>query len=222
MQEFTYNNALKLNLARIKHLNELNLDFNNKKILETGCGGVGNITDYLIKQKAFVTLNDSRIENINSLIKTLNVELPFNTWNLNEDLPATDMFDIIICYGTLYHLTSPGVAIKNLSKICKEYIIISTCTNGKNTSDVNILYEGNSPTQGHEGYGCRPGRKYIFNELQKNFKYVYMLKTQPDNDDFPLSFPSNHHASRCIFVGSHNEIKNGLFVDFIPDSYTTS
>jgi len=220
-QAFNNKESVNLNLARIKHFKSLNLNLNNKNVLETGCGGIGNITQCLLSLNANVTLNDSRIENINFLLKTINKEIPYNNWDLNEILPDDKIFDIIFCYGTLYHLTKPDIAIKNLSKICKEYLIISTVTNGTNDDTSNILFEHNSPTQGHYGYGCRPGRQFVYNELSKNFKYVYMLKTQPNHEDFPLSFPSAHHASRNIFIGSHILLNNNLLVDYMPNTYTT-
>ncbi len=72
-------------------------------------------------------------------------------------------FDIIICYGTLYHLIEPEMCIKNLSKLSNEYVIISTCTNGKNDETINVLFEGDASEQGLGGYGCRPGQLFIIN-----------------------------------------------------------
>jgi hypothetical protein len=43
-----------------------------------------------------------------------NIILPYNTWNLNNNIEENKLFDIIICYGTLYHLTDPEKCIKNL------------------------------------------------------------------------------------------------------------
>ena len=213
--------AIKLNIARINHLKTLNLNFDNKNILETGCGGRGDITKFLLEKNSNVTLNDYRIENINYLKSHIFVNLPYNTWDLNsEELPSDKIFDIILCYGTLYHLEKPFNAIKCLSSLCKEYIIISTCTSGRNDPGLNLVYEGDSPTQSYTSYGCRPGRLFVYEELKKNFKYVYMLKTQPDHEDYPLCFPSSNHASRNIFIGSHIILDNELFIDYIPYTYT--
>ena len=216
---FYYTAARDLNFARIKHLNSLNLDFSNKKILETGCGGVGDITQFLISKNADVTLNDVRKENIDSLLINVKKSLSFNLWDLNSIINDVEKFDIIVCYGTLYHLTKVENAIKNLANLCKEYTIISTCTSGKNDYDCNIVYEGFGNEQSNTQYGSRPGRFYIWEKLSENFKYVYCVKTQPYNEDYPLVFPSNHHASRNIFIGSHIELTNELFVDSLINKY---
>ena len=223
---FFYEGAIRLNLARIEHLKSLQFQFENKTVLETGCGGIGNITSFFLESGAKVTLNDYRIENIQSLLETIKKpDLPYNQWNLNEDIPITskdDLFDIVVCYGTLYHLTKPDVAIRNLARICKEYMIISTCTNGKNTNDINPLYESNEPTQNHDGYGCRPGRLFVWSELSKHFKFVYMVKTQTSHEEFPLTFPSNHQSSRCVYIGSHIDLskKTDLLVNSFQSDYS--
>lgn len=220
LKSFFYKEALQINLDRISHLNSLNLNFENKKILETGCGGIGNITNFLVKKNAIVTLNDCRIDNILSNLKNNNLSLNYNLWNLNKQIDIIDeKFDIIICYGTLYHLTEPEICIKNLSKLSNEYVIISTCTNGKNDETINVLFEGDSPEQGLGGYGCRPGRLFIYNKLKENFKYVYTLRTQPNNPDFPLIFPSTHSCSRNIFIGSHIKIEDPNFYEELRDTF---
>ena len=121
MNIFTYDGALNINDARIKHLNSLNLDFKDKTVLETGAGGKGDFTKYLLKFTKDITLNDSRIENINNLLSVNNLNLEYNTWDLNENIPLDNIFDIIFCYGTFYHLQNPEKTIINLSKICKDF-----------------------------------------------------------------------------------------------------
>lgn len=219
-QVFFGEDAISINEARIKHLDSLNLNLKSKKILETGCGGKGDITNFLLNYTEDITLNDCRLDNIKNLLETIGKDLKYNTWDLNNDLPKEELFDIIICYGTLYHLTKPDIAIENLSKICKDFLIMSTCVNGKNDNEINIVNEGNFPTQGKDGYGCRPGRKFIYSNLQKHFNYVYTLKTQPNHKDYPLNFPSNNVVNRCIFVGSHIEINNDLFLSILNNNYS--
>jgi len=219
IKSFYNNDAIKINNDRIKHLDSLYLDFNNKKVLETGCGGIGNFTKYLVNNGAIVTLNDARLENILANLKNNNYNLNYNTWDLNKPIETNDKFDIIFCYGTLYHLTEPENAIKSFAKLCNEYVIISTCTNGKNDETINIVYESNTPEQGLYSYGCRPGRLFIYNKLKENFKYVYTLKTQPNNPDYPLSFPSSNTASRNIFIGSHIKINNPILCEELINQY---
>lgn len=45
---FYSNDSFLLNKKRIEHLDRLKLNFKNKTVLETGCGGKGDITSYLL------------------------------------------------------------------------------------------------------------------------------------------------------------------------------
>lgn len=220
LDAFYYEGAIKINVDRIRHLDSLNLNFSNKTILETGCGGKGDITKYLYDKKAIVTLNDARIDNILTNLKNNNLTLNYNTWDLNKPINNNNnKFDIILCYGTLYHLTEPEEAIKSFSRLCNEYLIMSTCTNGKNDETINILNEGCTPQQGLYGFGCRPGRTFIYNKLKENFKYVYTLRTQPNNPDYPINFPSSGTPSRNIFIGSHIQIQNDNLFEELRNNY---
>jgi len=216
---FYYHAARKLNQARIDHLNSLNIDFNNKKVLETGCGGCGDITKFLLSKNANVTLNDYRKENIDFLMVNINKELPFNTYDLNVIIEDNIKFDIIVCYGTLYHLTDLENTFTNLANLCNEFVIISTCTSGQNDENKNIIWEGSSNEQSHNEYGSRPGRLYIWNQLNKCFKFVYTVKTQPNHTEYPLHFPSSNSSSRNIFIGSHIKLENDKFVSCLLNEY---
>jgi len=222
MEYFNYKGALDINKARIEHLDSLHLNFTNKTVLETGCGGRGDFTRYLLNKNAIITLNDYRKENINSILTSLNTTLDSNTWDLNQPIPTDKKFDIIVCYGTLYHLNKPKEAIINLSKMCNDFLVLSTVTNGKNDESINIVKENNEMNnQAGDGYGCRPGRVFLFNILRQNFKHVYLIKTQPKHEDFPLHFPSiTNPFSRNVFIGSHIKLENDLLVEELINDYT--
>jgi len=220
-RSFFYDAALQINTDRIAHLETLDLSFAGKTVLETGCGGCGDFTSYLVSKGAKVVLNDVREENIKSLLENKGLSLEYNTWNLNLAAPDNVKFDIIFSYGTLYHLSRPEVALKSFADLCREFAIISTCTSGKNDSDPNHIPEWNGNEMAADGTGCRPGRVFVYNELKKHFKNVYMLRTQPKNPDYPLHFPNNNGgAQRNIFIGSHIDIDNPNFVTYLPNDYT--
>ena len=216
---FYYDGATLINKQRIEHLQNLKLNFKNKTILETGCGGKGDITSYLLTQTNNITLNDARLENILSLKQNINKDLLHNTWDLNNELPLVEKFDIIVCYGTLYHLHKPDFAIKNLATICKEFMILSTAGNGKNNS-IRFLDEKEEGAQSFTHKGCRPGRKWVENEFKQNFKYVYFPLSQPNHSDFKKSWISpNPEPCRFIIIGSHIELNNPNLTTTLPTHY---
>jgi hypothetical protein len=207
----------RINTARIEHLEYLDLDLKNKKVLETGCGGKGDFTKWLLSKGSIVTLNDSRLENIECLLKNLESlegledmesleNIKYNTWDLNKDLEDPSEFDVIFSYGTLYHLGHPDVALKNLASMCKGFLIMSTCVSRNTDSSVNLINENSdSKNQSSTGVGCRPTRKWIIEELKKYFKYVCISKMQPNHEDYPSNWNNWSGTSRAVFLATNDE-----------------
>ena len=47
-----------------------------------------------------------------------------NVLSLKESFPSDKKFDIVLCYGVLYHLSDPLRALINLFEITNEYLIL--------------------------------------------------------------------------------------------------
>lgn len=203
--------AVDINRSRIDHLESLDLEFKDKTILETGCGAKGDFTMYFLSKGAKVTINDARISNIENLLKVNNISIDSNTYDLNQEI-SCNKFDIIFCYGTLYHLHDPTTAIKNMYNICNEYILLSTVINNRNDNHIDYVQENsNAENQSFTNIGCRPSKKWIINELYKHFKNVYTCKTSPNHPDYK----NESGTPRAIFLASDKEINSKYFEKLI-------
>ena len=199
-----------INLARINHLKLLNLNLKNKKILETGCGPVGDITEYLETQSSDVIAVDARQDLVEEhIIRFPHRKDRVRVCNLNVDGCFNERFDVVFCYGTLYHLSDPQTFLKYLSSICDDFMIISTAVLNNDNGEINFIQENsNSLNASYDGQACRPSRDWLFSELKKYFSYVYYVVPQPHHSDYPLQWPSSASTCRAIFVGSRNPIDN--------------
>src|SRR5579862_1254448 len=102
---FLTKEAFAINKARLGHLASLGLDLSNKKVLEVGAG-IGLHTEFFEKRGCTVLCTDARSENIDEMLrryphrKTQVVDL-----DREHNLSGLGTFDIVYCYGTLYHLS---------------------------------------------------------------------------------------------------------------------
>lgn len=62
-------------------------------------------------------------------------------------------------------------------------------------------------------------------QLKALFAYVYVPRTQPAHEEFPLDWSGAQplgRLTRATFVASRRPIKNEVLLDFLPDRYTLS
>src|ERR1700737_4192659 len=81
-----------------------------------------------------------------------------------QDFP--DSFDVIYCYGVLYHLRTPAEAIDFIAAHCSGLLLLETCVSFGSELDPHLVNEHpDKPSQAISGVGCRPTRNWVFTEL---------------------------------------------------------
>lgn len=221
---FTSADAVSINLARMEHLSSLNLNLAGKKILEVGAG-IGLLGEFFEKHGCDLTATDSRPENIAELKKRYPHRKAF-VLDLEKDIDPRQvgMFDVVFCYGLLYHLSDPEKALRSLSNVCRDMILLETCVTPGNNSAVNVTGErGDVVNQASSHYGCRPTRPFIMDCLRRYYGHAYITKSQPRHPDFDTDWtktlPNKLH--RSVFIGSTNIISNQLLTETIPDKQSS-
>lgn len=205
---------LRHNARRLEHLASLRIPVAGMSVLEVGAG-IGDHSHYYIDRSCRITITEVRNENIYYLrqrypdkrVLQLDMENPLPI----ERAP----FDIVHCYGLLYHLSNPEQALAYLSKNTKETLFLETCVSFGDDKRLNLIQENQRNfSQAFSGEGCRPTRLWLFQQLQMLYEYVYLPFTQPNHEEFPLDWtaPEKHQASlqRAIFIASRKKIENDL------------
>jgi hypothetical protein len=207
------------NQRRLEHLASLRLDLANSTILEVGAG-IGDHTNFFIDRGCQVVTSDGREENI-EILRSRYPDL--KVLHLDLDTPPetfSKVFDIVYCYGLLYHLKNPERAIKFMSSCCRRMLLLETCVSFGEDDLLNPCIENPAnPTQSTSGMGCRPTRRWIYNQLKRYFEFVYLPITQPNHEEFPIDWtspPSKKMLTRAIFIGSRRKIINELLIEDIP------
>jgi 2-polyprenyl-3-methyl-5-hydroxy-6-metoxy-1,4-benzoquinol methylase len=200
--------ALAINSARVGWLRAAGLPINGTRVLDAGCG-IGHFVPFYASLGCAVTAVDGRAENIAELrrryphvdARVADAER-LNPRELGE-------FDVIHCFGLLYHLESPVAALRCLSSMCRQLLILETmvCDSSK---PVSILVdETKAASQALAGLGSRPSPAFITLALNRvGFDYVYEAATPPAHPDFQFEWQDNLDTTRngvplrCMMVAS--------------------
>ncbi|HWZ95445.1 MAG TPA: methyltransferase domain-containing protein [Opitutaceae bacterium] len=219
-QVFHSNHYLRHNQRRQEHLATLGLDLSRKTVLEVGAA-IGDHSSFFLDRGCTMTITEARLQNL-KFIKKRYPAVTVRQLDLNnppESLGAS--FEIIYCYGTLYHLEKPKEAMAFMASLCTGMLLLETCVSFADTGTVNLVKENPlDPSQATVSLGCRPTRSWIFETLKSLFPYVYMPLTQPWHEEFPLDWtasgsPPDSHA-RAIFIGSREKLGCSCLADNIP------
>lgn len=207
------------NQRRQEHLASLGLDLANSTVLEVGAG-IGDHTSFFLDRGCEVVSTEARQDNLEILryrypnlqVRHLDLDNPDPTFN--------EVFDIVYCYGLLYHLQNPIEAIEFMSRCCQKMLLLETCVSFGDEELINpCLERAENPSQAISGHGCRPTRKWVYNRLKQHFDFVYMPITQPNHQEFPLDWtvaPSTNILTRSVYIASRQPLDNPILIEDIP------
>jgi len=214
---FQSNHYMRHNARRLEHLASLRIPVAGKSVLEVGAG-IGDHSHYYLDRGCTVTITEARADNLKVLrrrypacqVQFLDLENPLAV----EGSP----FNVVHCYGLLYHLNDPARAIEFLAQNTKDFLFLETCVSFGTEEHTRLTKElAFEPTQAYSGIGCRPTRQWLFSKLREVYPFVYLPKTQPCHEEFPLNWnaPAQHNCGlqRAIFIASRAPLKNELLTE---------
>ena len=206
--------AREINLARLEHLESCNLPLEKKRVLDVGCG-IGHLAQFFVLKDCEIVCLDGRPENVEKLrryspeIRTEVIDV--ETGSFSE----LGTFDIVFCYGLLYHLENPLHVLKRLAEVCKEMILIETMVTDSKLPLTILVRESPDLNQSLSGIGNRPSPSYVLTGLEAaGYPFLYVPKTPPSHPDFTytwknnLQYTRNRHNLRAVFIGSRVPFSN--------------
>jgi hypothetical protein len=205
LEIFNNNEYQEVDRVRFDNFNELNLDFNDKIILELG-SGIGNHTDFLLtKNPRKIISIEGRFENYQILKEKFKKNDKVEPLYHDLELPYPNLyasFDWIYNYGLLYHLKNPFESIDYLKEIPHKNMILETCIDlygGENN-----LEEGDTPSQALNRIGSRPNKYMLFDKLKTIYENVY-YPVQPKHDLYDIYNEENNSLLKRIVIVCENK-----------------
>lgn len=200
------------NARRLEHLASLRLPVAGKSVLEVGAG-IGDHSHYYIDRGCRLTITDVRQEHLQVLRRRYPEQTILELDLEHPTAIAAGPFDVVHCYGVLYHVADPGMTLEYLAGNCREMLLLETCVSFGSDHGIHAVEEKAAfPIAAHSGRGCRPTRPWLFDSLRHLFAHVYVPTTQPAHPEFPLdwSAPEKHTAKyqRAVFIASRAPIDN--------------
>jgi SAM-dependent methyltransferase len=215
--KFDTPSASAINKARLDHLASLDLSLQGKMVLEVG-SGIGLLTPLFESLECDVVSTDGRESNVAENLRR-------HPWREGRVFVADleekgshgpfPIFDIVFCYGTLYHTSSPAQVLRDLARVCRGMLLLESRVWPVDDGEIHVTHESTRvEDQGLHGCGCQPARDWIMDRLQELFEYSYVTKTQPDHPEFPTMWPVEDSGmrlrSRSVFVASRYPLSEKL------------
>jgi SAM-dependent methyltransferase len=206
--------AMAINRARLDHLQSLGLPLEGKRILDVGCG-VGHLAQFFLQRGCEVVCVDGREENITTL-RAHYPGLEGHVADIQSDpLDRFGKFDVVFCYGVLYHLANPLAGLHNLASVCQELLLLETLVCDHSQPILYLVDEPKTFNQALDYLACRPSPSYVTMAVNRvGFPFVYAPEHPPEHPDFQfewrnsLDYARDGHPIRCIFVAARGELAN--------------
>jgi hypothetical protein len=147
-----------------------------------------------------------------------------------DSLSKLGRFDIVLCYGLLYHLENPVAALRNIAAACSDLLLLETMVLDHIEPLLRVVDEPSATLSQTVGaLGSRPTPAFVTMALNRvGFPFIYAPQTPPQHPDFrfewkgDLSFTRGEQALRCVFIASRKELVNPDLVPLMQNDHTVA
>ena len=211
---FDKEHYLDIDKARMQHLDLLGIDCRGTTLLDVGCG-IGRFSDYWTAKECKVLGIDGREANI-KVMRERYPHIDASVANVeSETFLQLGPFDVVFCYGLLYHTENPTLVLRNLSAMAQEILMLETASTASREPVVKFVLEHPGEDQAMRSVACRPSEAYLVMILsQCGFQHIYMPTVWPKHPEFSRrEYASaidgaSYHLTRTIIIASNQPIEN--------------
>src|SRR5882762_3453651 len=184
--------------------------------LDAGCG-VGFFSQMLAECGLNVCGFDGRAENAAEARRRF-PQIPFAEADIQDRaILELGSFDFVLCFGLLYHLENPVLAIRNLRALTEKCLLLESMCLPEEKSTMLLREEPRQGDQSLTDVACYPSEGSLVKMLYRaGFSAVYRVTPLPDYDDFRDT--PEHARRRTVLLASVAAIDVGGF-RLIPEAH---
>ena len=179
-----------------------------KTALDAGCG-VGFFAALLAQNGFHVTAFDAG-RRIWKKRRRRHPAIPFELRNVEDvQITALGQFDLVLCFGLLYHLENPFRALRNLFALTRDVLLIEGMCVPDERACMVLRDECHGEDQGLDYVAFYPSESALIKMCYKvGFSHVYRFVSLPVHEDFRASRNSKRH--RTVLLASKGPLNSSL------------
>lgn len=168
--------------------------------VDVGCG-VGFFSQTLAECGLYTCSFDARAENIEEARRRF-PGIPFEQADVEaREISQLGQFDLVLCFGLLYHLENPLQAIRNLRGITEKCLVLESMCLPEERCSMLLRQEPQQDDQSLTEMACYPSESSLVKMLYRaGFAKVYRVTPLPDHDDFRET--REHMQRRTVLLAS--------------------
>jgi SAM-dependent methyltransferase len=176
-----------------------------KTALDVGCG-VGEFSRVLASMGLDVSGVDVRRENV-AEARDRFPDLAFRELSVEADaFRGLGSFDLVLCFGLLYHLENPFAAIRNLFAVTKSLLIVESQVIPETLPSATLVDEGEAEDQSLHYVAFVPSEACLVKMLYRaGFTSVFRPRHLPEHPDFKRSPRSQQRRTVLTAARAGNE-----------------
>jgi SAM-dependent methyltransferase len=185
--------------------------------LDVGCG-LGYFAGLLQSLGLKVSAVDGRHGNVEEARRRF-PEIPFHQFDAEDPkVRELGIFDLVFCFGLLYHLENPMNAVRHLHAMTRELLLIEAVTFPGEEPIMALVDEGTGEDQALNRIAFYPTEACLVKMLYRaGFSNVYRLNGLPKHPDYYAG--TNTRRTRTMLAGSIKPIRSDL-LELLTESST--
>lgn len=187
-----------------------------KTVLDLGCG-LGHYANLLRDLGLEVLAVDGRKENVEEARRRY-PGLEFQLADAQDPgLPRLGSFDLVFCFGLIYHLENPFATIRSIGAMTPKLTFVEGMVYPSPEPVIVLMDEKSLGDQGLNYVAFYPSETCLVKMLRRaGFSGCYLPEPMPDHPEYQVG--GNGFRMRSVFVGSKTPIASPALAEWAEPS----